>query len=267
MTAAPGYDVLAPVYDALGDAGAHARWLAAIERLAIEHGLRGRRVLDVACGTGSSFLPLLARGYEVTACDGSPAMAACARAKAGPAALVQVADMRRLPRFGQFDLVTCLDDGLNHLAEPGDVLDALRGMRRNLAPGGLVGFDVALPAAYAEAADAVLETGGHVVARRGAAARLERPGGTVELVVDVFSRRGDGAYDRRQMRERHRHYPLSRIGELLDAAGLRLLTARGQRRGGALRDALDEHRDRKAFLLATHARPATGEEERMYWGP
>ena len=36
-------------------------------------------------------------------------------------------------------------------------------------------------------------------------------------------------------------------------AGLRLLTARGQRRGGALRDALDEDRDRKAFLLATHA--------------
>ena len=147
MTAAHGYDVLAPVYDELGDAGAHARWLAAIERLAIEHGLRGRRVLDVACGTGSSFLPLLARGYEVTACDASPAMAACARAKAGPAARVHVADMRRLPRFGEFDLVTCLDDGLNHLAEPGDVLDALRGMRRNLVPGGLVGFDVALPAA------------------------------------------------------------------------------------------------------------------------
>ena len=210
-------------------------------------------MLDVACGTGNSFLALLARGYDVTACDASPRMAACARAKAGPAARVLVADMRRLPPLGSFDLVTCLDDGLNHLTEPGDVVAALAGMRRNLAPGGLVAFDVALASAYAEAADAVIESGAHVVARRGGAARLDRPGGTVELVVDVFSRRGDGAWDRRQLRRRHRHYPLSRIAALLEAAALRVVTVRGQRRGGVLTATLDEQRDRKAFVLATHA--------------
>ena len=247
------YDVLAPVYDDLRAGDAHERWLAGIERLALEHGLRGRRVLDVACGTGSSFLALMARGYDVTACDASPAMAACARAKAGRGARVLVADMRRLPLLGAFDLVTCLDDGLNHLTEPAEVLAAFRGMRRNLAPGGLIAFDVALVAAYSEAADAVVETGGHLVARRGAAARLERPGATVELVVDVFSRRGDGAWDRRQMRRRHRHYPVGRIAGLLASAGLRVVTARGQRRGGELAATLDENRDRKAFLLATHA--------------
>jgi SAM-dependent methyltransferase len=253
VAATPGYDVLAPVYDELGDPGAHERWLAGIERLARARRLRGRRALDVACGTGSSFLPLLARGYEVTACDAEPAMAARARAKAGRAARVLVADMRRLPRLGEFDLVTCLDDALNHLTEPGDVLAALRGMRRNLAHNGLIGFDVALERAYAEAADAVIETADHFVARRGAAARLERPGGTVELVVDVFSARGDGAWDRRQLRRSHRHYPLSRVAALLDSAGLRLVAARGQQRGGELTDPLDEERDRKAFLLAAHA--------------
>jgi ubiquinone/menaquinone biosynthesis C-methylase UbiE len=58
------YDVLAPVYDELRASDAHERRLAGIERLALEHGLLGRRVLDVACGTGSSFLALLRRGYE-----------------------------------------------------------------------------------------------------------------------------------------------------------------------------------------------------------
>jgi SAM-dependent methyltransferase len=246
------YDVLAPVYDDLSTPQVHAQWLGGIERLALEHGLKGRRLLDVACGTGNSFLPLLARGYDVTACDVSPRMAARARAKA-PAASVLVADMRRLPLLGAFDLVTCLDDGLNHLTQPSDVLAALTGMRHNLAPAGLIAFDIALPSAYSEAADAVIETSEHLVARRGGAARLKRPGDTVELVVDVFSRRGDGAWDRRQMRQRHRHYPVSCIVAALQRAGLRVVTACGQRRGGVLTSALDEECDRKAFFLATHA--------------
>ena len=32
-------------------------------------GLRGARLLDVACGTGNTMLPMLARGYEVTGVD------------------------------------------------------------------------------------------------------------------------------------------------------------------------------------------------------
>src|SRR5215216_7107442 len=94
------YDVLAPAYDVLTAGHAHDAWLRAIERLALAHGLRGRRLLDVACGTGKSFEPLLRRGYEVTACDGSPAMVAHARARAGATARVEVADMRALPVFG-----------------------------------------------------------------------------------------------------------------------------------------------------------------------
>jgi SAM-dependent methyltransferase len=38
------------------------------------HGLRGDTVLDVGCGTGNSFLPLLALGWKVTAADLSPSM-------------------------------------------------------------------------------------------------------------------------------------------------------------------------------------------------
>src|SRR5688572_7361509 len=82
------YERLAPAYDVLTADYRHDRWLAALEALAREHGLRGRRLLDVACGTGKSFLPLLDRGYDVAGCDLSPAMLARAAEKAPTARLV-----------------------------------------------------------------------------------------------------------------------------------------------------------------------------------
>ena len=59
-----------------------------------------------------------------------------------------VADMRRLPVLGEFDLITCIDDAINHLLGPDEVADAFEGLRANLAPGGLLVFDVNTLAAY-----------------------------------------------------------------------------------------------------------------------
>src|SRR4051812_45169006 len=108
-SAREAYDDLAPAYDLLTADYPYERWLARLLALASEHGLRGGAVLDVACGTGKSFLPLLARGWDVVGCDISAAMLARAAEKAPAAELVQ-ADMRSLDRLGSFDLVTCLDD-------------------------------------------------------------------------------------------------------------------------------------------------------------
>ena len=77
------YAVLAPAYDLLTAEYAYGPWLSAIERVAREHGLAGHRLLDVGCGTGKSFLPLMQRGFHVTACDISPEMVALAREKVG----------------------------------------------------------------------------------------------------------------------------------------------------------------------------------------
>ena len=66
------YDVLAPYYDHFTAGYAYEPWIAAIERRAIALGLRGKRALDLACGTGNSTAPLLARGYSVRGCDISP---------------------------------------------------------------------------------------------------------------------------------------------------------------------------------------------------
>jgi SAM-dependent methyltransferase len=248
------YDALAPAYDTLTAAYAYEPWLAALEQLAQRHGLTGRRVLDVACGTGNSFLPLLRRGYEVTACDLSPEMLARARAKVGERAALHVADARSLPVFGAFDLVTCLDDVLNHLLEPAEVVSALRGMAANLAPAGLLIFDVNCFSTYRASAgtDRAVEEDGMLVLWRAGQA-VERPGQLgPEVVIDVFTSRG-GLWERRASRHSDRHYPLDQIEAFLAEAGLEMLACHGQHPGAVLDADVDEDGHRKAVLVARQA--------------
>jgi SAM-dependent methyltransferase len=247
------YDPLAPVYDLLTEGYAHERWLGVLEQLALEHGLAGKRLFDVACGTGSSFLPLLAAGYEVTACDLSPAMATRASERADGRAAVRVADMRFLPDWGPFDLITCLDDAINHLTDPDEVIQALAGMRANLADDGLLIFDVNAYAAYRSPGDYVGSDGDRLVAWQGGPATLSAPGEQVEVVLDVFERIEGELWRHSAVRQPHRHYPLADIPDLLDQAGLRLVATRGQRPGAVLDAFVDEDVHTKIVVLAARA--------------
>ena len=141
--AAAAYDVLAPYYDHFTAGYAYEPWIAAIERRALRLGLRGRRALDLACGTGNSTGPLLARGYSVLACDISPAMIEQARRKYPQHAdSFLVADIRDLPNLGEFDLVLCLDDAINYLLSQRELEEAFGSVARLLSPSGVFAFDV-----------------------------------------------------------------------------------------------------------------------------
>ncbi len=243
------YAVLAPVYDLLTAEYAYGPWLGAIERVAREHGLRGHRLLDVGCGTGKSFMPLLERGFDVTACDISPEMVELAQHKSGDRADVYVADMRRLPVFGEFDLITCIDDAINHLLDPGEVYEAFASMRENLAPGGLLIFDVNTLAAYRQVPDVVVEDDDVLLRWRGGLAELDHPGGEAEVVIDVFTNEGDGLWSRSLSRQRHRHHPIDELRALAEEAGLEVATVLGQRPGAVLDVELDEELHGKAVFV------------------
>ena len=244
------YAVLAPAYDLLTAEYAYGPWLTAIERVARAHGLAGDRLLDVGCGTGKSFLPLLERGFQVTACDISPDMVELAQRKAGVRADVHVADMRRLPVFGEFDLITCIDDAINHLLSADEVADALCSMRENLAPGGLLVFDVNTLAAYRQVPDMVVEDDDLLLRWRGEPAELSEPGGEAEVVIDVFAHLGDGLWRRTVSRQRHRHHPIEELCELVEYAGLEVAAVLGQRPGAVLDAELDEELHPKAVFIA-----------------
>src|SRR3954470_7287281 len=169
MHARTAYDALAPFYDEVTAHHDYELWWSTLEPLVTAAGLTGRRALDVACGTGKSFVPLLARGYQVCACDLSPAMLERAATKANGRVTLHVADMRALPRLGAFDLVSVLDDALNYLLTERELVAALRGVRRNLAPSGVTVFDVNTLMAYRLlfASNDVVQAGGRVHVWRG----------------------------------------------------------------------------------------------------
>ncbi len=136
------YEAFAPVYNEFNHLNDYEMWVGRALLPELEkHGLRKGRVLDVGCGTGRAFAPLLQRGWQVRGCDLSPAMLKRAKEQAGDAVELSIADMRELPVFGEFELVIALNDPVNYLMGDGDPERAFAGMRANLADGGLVIFD------------------------------------------------------------------------------------------------------------------------------
>lgn len=215
------YEAMAPVYDAFTGHYESEEWIADLIKVLEGLGLSGKRLLDVGCGTGTSFLPMLAKGWEVTGCDISPAMLELAREKSGGGVQLSVADMLELPEFGEFDLVWALDDAVNYLLSPDELRQALAGMRANLAPSGLLLFDVNELRAYRTffAEDTVVEREGRRLVWRGLAAPDVPPGSICESQMEIAP--GE------VLTHRQRHFPEAQVQAALVGAGLECLAVYG----------------------------------------
>jgi SAM-dependent methyltransferase len=247
------YEAIAPVYDDFTAHHDYELWLGNLLPKVRRHGLRGRRLLDVGCGTGKSFLPMLERGWDVTACDISPSMLELARAKAGNAARLAVADMRELPTFGEFDLVWALDDAVNYLLSAEEMGGALSGMRTNLAPGGLLMFDVNTLQSYRSFFAEVqqMERHGRRLTWRGCGSP-ETPAGSIsEARFEVESVNGSPKVETHVHRQRH--FPEAEMLELLEAAGLECLDVFGHGFDAVPKQPLEELVHSKAVYIARAA--------------
>src|SRR6478609_7924970 len=92
------YQAFAAVYNDFNAANDYEMWLGRVLIPELrKHGLReGGHALDVGCGTGRAFRPLLSRGWRVYGLDLSPAMLELAAQEGGGAVPLKVADMREL---------------------------------------------------------------------------------------------------------------------------------------------------------------------------
>jgi SAM-dependent methyltransferase len=256
------YETAAPVYDEFTSHHRYDEWTAAIERLARQAGLRGRRLLDVGCGTGKSFLPFLERGYDVVACDISPAMVSLASAKAAGRARVEVHDMRRLPRLGEFDLVSCLDDAVNYLHTGAEMESAMRGFAANLAPDGILVFDTNTLLTYRTfyASLSVMQSEGQVLVWDGRAPADLPAGGLAEARLEALQVNEGGTWERTISVHRQRHHPEPAVRAALRSAGLEVAAVHGMHLEGTVTEGVTELADTKAMYVAraqAHS-PGTG---------
>jgi SAM-dependent methyltransferase len=235
------YDTFAPAYDEFNHRYMYERWSGRLLACARAAGLRGGRLLDVGCGTGFSFMVPLAEGMTVTGCDISPGMLERARVKvAGQATLVE-ADMRVLPTLGEFDLIWSVSDALNYLADGDELRATLGGMRRNLAPGGLIVFDVNTLAGYRG-----VWVGEQSFEREGrrfrwiGAPREVSAGGIFESTLA-----GDAMV---ASTHRQRHFPEEEVRDAVAEAGLRCVAVYGESDGN-LELGVDEAHHTKAVYV------------------
>ena len=251
------YEAIAPVYDAFTAHHRYEEWLTSLLGVLDKHEIAGKRLLDVACGTGKSFIPMLAWGWEVTACDVSAAMVAIAEEKVGQRAKLSVADMRDLPHFGEFDVVWCIDDAINYLLSTEEVKQAFRGMRRNLSPEGLMLFDLNTLHAYRSffAEEAVIERDSTRMTWKGMTSAAMEPGGIAEASFEAEPV-GPAAAGPAIPPELHRerHFPEATVLAALEHCGLECLDVYGQHEDGIPRQPLDEERHFKAIYVARASR-------------
>lgn len=247
-SAKASYDAIAPVYDQFTAGYDLELWvdnvLAGLEGI----GLRGKRLLDVGCGTGGSLLPMLSRGWQVTGCDISPAMLERARAKVEDSVRLEVADVRKLPAFGEFDLVWALGDVVNYLLTVEELEQALSRMRENLAPGGLVVIEAntisVLRQFFAE--ETVVESDGQRLLWRGLASPDAAPGSVYEARFESA-----GVEELRPHAHRQRHFPEREILDALSRAELECRGVFGYGDDVVLTQPLNEDEHKKGLYVAS----------------
>lgn len=134
---------IARFYDTLMKGIDYREWVDYVVELFKRYAYQPKRILDLACGTGSATLELARRGYEMVALDSSPHMLAVFSSKRGTGKIeLTNADMRRFQVSPPVDAVTCFFDSMNYLTEERDLKRCFDNVYRALAPRGIFLFDM-----------------------------------------------------------------------------------------------------------------------------
>lgn len=243
------YEAFAAVYNDFNHSNDYEKWLGRVLLPELrKHGLsEGGHALDVGCGTGRAFSPLLRRGWRIQGCDISPAMLKLAAQEGAGRVPLHVADMRNLPTLDRkFDLVLSLNDSLNYLLGDDDLAGALAGLRRNVAEGGLILFDVNSHSTYAVgySEDREVEHDGSSWLWRGRG----------EVAPSIFEAEITGDRLPEPVRHVERFRPQSEVLAAMQEAGIETLATLGMSEDGdeiLLTAPPDEGRDYKLIFIGT----------------
>ena len=189
-------------------------------------------VVDLGCGTGTLTCLLSGEGYRVTGVDLSEDMLSQAMDKVleldednRPLLVCQPMEALRLPET--VDAVVCSLDCLNYLTSRTDLKRTCKAVARALRPGGLFLFDIIPVWEFARRDGQVFvdEDEDALCLWR---ADWDRRRRVLTYGLDLFQRRGDGAWDRAQEDHQERGWTGPELDEALDLAGLEPIAATGE---------------------------------------
>ena len=137
----PPFSALASVYDAIMGDIEYEDWAEFLLEFLSQENFHPKSVLDLACGTGNSTAPFVARGFECWGVDASLEMLEVAREKLPGVHFVR-GSFTEFQLERPFDLCTCLFDSLNNVLETNDLECTFANVHHHLKGGGWFVADV-----------------------------------------------------------------------------------------------------------------------------
>ena len=224
------YQAFAELYDELMNDVDYESWADYYTRLLSIYGIRGGKICECACGTGSLTVPLYRRGFQMTGVDLSQEMlwqAAQKSRKQGIAIPYVRQDMRALNLHRPMDAVLATCDGVNYLTTEEDLLSFFRAAYRAVRPGGALIFDVSTPykLKYILCNGLLGEDREDITYLWQNTWHEKRQ--TVELDLTFFVKDDDGRYRRIDERQYQRAWEQKTLKETLWHAGFRAVSLYG----------------------------------------
>ncbi len=194
------YDAIANCYDELIDAKYYAKWFDFTQKLL---GVRERGV-DVGCGSGIFTIELALRGKDVTGADESGAMLKKAMENARCRGLnikFVLVKAERLRLKKKVEFITAMNDVVNYMKDPAPFFQAAYD---SLEKDGLLLFDISSRYKLQN----VIAGNTFFLQSRNYACVWENSkaakSGAVDMNLNIFEKRADGLYERKE--ETHRQY-------------------------------------------------------------
>ncbi|MDF1508285.1 class I SAM-dependent methyltransferase [Robertmurraya sp. DFI.2.37] len=139
------YERFAYLYDELMKDVPYEQWVRIVNDSCQKYNVSGKKLLDLACGTGELSLRLQKNGYTVSGVDLSADMLTVAQAKAvdeGLAIDFFQQNMVELDLLTKYDVIGIFCDSLNYLQTEEEVKQTFHQIKQFLKKDGLLIFDV-----------------------------------------------------------------------------------------------------------------------------
>lgn len=210
----------AELYDLFYASKPYTQEAAFVHQCIVKHGDEGaeKRLLELACGTGSHAVHLAKFGYQTTAVDNSPEMLRQAEKKAAKEKLCirfEERDMRDLSCApGVYDIVVCLFDSIGYVQTDISLNKVFSGVNARLRDGGLFIFEFWHAPPMLSAHDPVRVRrfpieGGTIL--RISETRLRPRLSLAEVTYSIYELRDDGTYNEIRETQTNRFFTLPQV--------------------------------------------------------